>query len=121
MIAQGIPVDAVAASHENQDLVPERGLIDLELGRLDTAACHEWIIHTAVRDAPTQCWRKNNTSKPPMGVVQYVVDNVSKNGYLPLNVGPKPSGEIPEESRNPLKGLGKWSTGNEAAMHCTPH
>ena len=31
--------------------------------------------------------------------MHYLVDNVSKNGYMLLNVGPKPDGEIPQQAK----------------------
>ena len=52
-------------------------------------------------------------------LVHYLVDNVSKNGYLLLNVGPKPDGEIPEQPRELLLGIGKWLEVNGEAIYGT--
>jgi len=47
------------------------------------------------------------------------VDNVSKNGYMLLNVGPKPNGEIPEPAKECLLGIGKWLEVNGEAIFDT--
>ena len=57
--------------------------------------------------------------KPLRTLIHYLVDNVSKNGYLLLNVGPMPNGEIPEQSREILLGMGKWLEINGEAIYGT--
>jgi len=44
----------------------------------------------------------------PEELVHMLVDIVSKNGNLLLNVGPKPDGTIPEVQLKSLHGLGQW-------------
>jgi hypothetical protein len=44
---------------------------------------------------------------------------VSKNGYLLLNVGPKPDGTIPEEARDLLLEVGEWLEVNGDAIYGT--
>jgi alpha-L-fucosidase len=44
---------------------------------------------------------------------------VSKNGYVLLNVGPKPNGEIPEEAKKVLYGVGAWLEVNGEAIYGT--
>ena len=52
-------------------------------------------------------------------VVHYLVDNVSKNGYLLLNVGPRPDGTIPEQGYELLKGIGTWLEVNGESIYGT--
>jgi alpha-L-fucosidase len=47
------------------------------------------------------------------------VDNVSKNGHLLLNVGPKANGEIPEPAKDCLLGIGAWLEVNGEAIYGT--
>ena len=48
-----------------------------------------------------------------------LVDIVSKNGNLLLNVGPKPDGTIPQIQRDRLEGLGAWLDVNGEAIFGT--
>jgi len=52
-------------------------------------------------------------------LVHHLVDNVSKNGHLLLNVGPKPNGEIPDEARQILLAIGGWLDVNGEAIYGT--
>ena len=52
-------------------------------------------------------------------MVQYLADNVSKNGFMLLNVGPKPDGTIPTESKAILEGIGEWLRVNGEAIYDT--
>ncbi len=48
-----------------------------------------------------------------------MVDIVSKNGCLLLNVGPRPDGTIPEEDQAILKAIGGWLDVNGEAIYDT--
>ena len=50
-------------------------------------------------------------------VIRNLVECVSKNGNLLLNVGPNAKGEIPEESLMILKDIGAWMKENSASIY----
>ena len=52
-------------------------------------------------------------------LIHLLVDIVSKNGNLLINVGPKPDGTIPEIQIQRLKDLGDWMTLNGTAIYDT--
>ena len=52
-------------------------------------------------------------------LVQMLVDNVSKNANLLLNVGPKADGTIPEVQKNLLLGIGEWLEMNGEGIYGT--
>lgn len=52
-------------------------------------------------------------------VVRYLVDTVSKNGNLLLNVGPRADGTLPEVQSRVLAELGQWWAVNAAAVEGT--
>jgi alpha-L-fucosidase len=52
-------------------------------------------------------------------LVQLLVDVVSKNGNLLINVGPKPDGSIPEIQLERLQELGDWMAVNGEAIYDT--
>ena len=52
-------------------------------------------------------------------VVRKLVDNVSRNGNLMLNISPKSDGTIPEDQRKVLLDIGKWLKVNGDAIYGT--
>ena len=46
-----------------------------------------------------------------------LVECVSKNGNLILNVGPEASGKIPEESVRILESVGEWMRANSKSIY----
>ena len=81
-------------------LVPGSGLVDLELGRFDTLTYHDWITDTTVDDGHGWGYLKETKYKSLSTLLHYLIDNVSKNGYLLLNVGPQPDGQIPNRPKH---------------------
>ncbi|MEM2398499.1 MAG: alpha-L-fucosidase, partial [Candidatus Bathyarchaeia archaeon] len=55
--------------------------------------------------------------KPAGSIIRDLVDIVSKNGCLLLNVAPKPDGTIPEEQRKILLNIGEWLKINGEAIY----
>jgi alpha-L-fucosidase len=53
----------------------------------------------------------------PSEVIHYLVDVVSKNGNLLLNIGPKADGTIPEVMQNCLRQVGEWLKVNGEAIY----
>jgi alpha-L-fucosidase len=52
-------------------------------------------------------------------LIEYLVDVVSKNGNLLINVGPRADGTIPDLQREPLAALGAWLDVNGEAIYGT--
>ena len=109
----------VLVTYKWHHLVPGSGLVDLELGRHDELTHHEWLTDTTVDDGGGWGYLKETPYKSVKTLVHYLIDNVSKNGYLLLNVGPKPNGEIPEQAKELLIGIGRWLLLNGEAIYGT--
>ncbi len=93
--------------------------VDIERGKFAQAQPFRWQTDTAIA-RNSWCYTENNTFKSPESLVRDLVDIVSKNGVLLLNVGPKADGTISQEDRAVLEGIGAWLAVNgEAIYHTT--
>jgi alpha-L-fucosidase len=109
----------VVVSYKGHDLPPGAGLLDLELSQEADLTYYEWITDTSIDDGQGWGYVKGLGFKSVDNLVDNLVDRVSKNGYLLLNVGPKPDGTIPDEARERLLALGKWLLVNGEAIYST--
>jgi alpha-L-fucosidase len=111
----------VTVTYKRHDLVPMVGVDDLELGQEREMTYNDWITDSSVDNQGAWGYVRGASFKSIDNLVDNLVDRVSKNGYLLLNVGPKPDGTIPEEAKERLLGLGKWlETNGEAIYGTTP-
>jgi alpha-L-fucosidase len=109
----------VVVTYKDNHLPPGAGLLDLELGQEADLTYYEWITDTSIDDGEGWGYVKGLGFKSVDNLVDNLVDRVSKNGYLLLNVGPKPDGSIPEEAKERLLEMGKWLRINGDAIYGT--
>ncbi len=93
-------------------------VLDLERGQLGDIRPLYWQTDTSVSN---KSWGyiKDDTFKTPEFVVQQLIDIVSKNGNLLLNIGPRSDGTIPEEVQSVLRDVGAWLKVNGEAIYGT--
>ena len=95
-------------------------VLDIERGRADRILPSAWQTDTCIGD-----WHyrratfENHRYKTADAVVKMLVDIVSKNGNLLLNIPLRGSGEIDEDERKVLDGLASWMPDNGEAIYGT--
>ncbi len=91
-------------------------VIDVERGQFADARPYVWQTDTSVANN-SWCYTVGNEYKTPHQIVRDLVDIVSKNGRLLLNIGPKADGTIPDEDRRILLAIGDWMKTNGEAIY----
>jgi len=109
----------VVVTYKGHDIIPGAGVRDLELGQEPEITYHDWITDSSIDDRGAWGWANDLTFKTPNRLIDNLIDRVSKNGYLLLNVGPKPDGTIPDGARKALLEVGAWLDVNGEAIYGT--
>ncbi len=100
------------------DMHPKSAVLDVERGVFANIQQECWQTDTSISN---KSWGyiKDDSFKTPEFIVHELVDIVSKNGNLLLNVGPRSDGTIPEEVQQILLDIGAWLKVNGDAIYGT--
>lgn len=93
-----------------EQIIPSEGVVDEAARTIPWEACitlnNNWGYNASDKDY-----------KSPEQVIRALVECVSKNGNLLLNVGPDAKGEIPDESLRILGEVGRWMRSNGESIY----
>ncbi len=94
------------------------GVRDFERGQLAVIEPDHWQTDTSISKL-SWGYIENDQYQPPEFLVHQLIDIVSKNGNLLLNIGPKPDGTIPDPIVATLKEMGVWLKANGESIYAT--
>ncbi|HZQ95792.1 MAG TPA: alpha-L-fucosidase [Candidatus Sulfotelmatobacter sp.] len=114
--ANGKPTGVI--NYKDFAMQENSAVLDIERGQLSGIRQLYWQTDTSVSN---RSWGyiENDTFKTPEFVVHQLVDIVSKNGNLLLNIGPRSDGTIPDEVQQVLRAVGAWLKVNGEAIYGT--
>ena len=108
---KGVVINYKFAAFPNASAV-----LDIERGKLGDINKRVWQTDTSIWK---RSWGyiKNDECKSANDLIDQLIDIVSKNGILLLNIGPKADGTIPEQAEEILLDIGKWLKINGDAIY----
>jgi len=108
----------VAINYKNDAYPPRCAVFDIERGQMADIRPLFWQTDTAVA---TNSWGyvDGMDYKTPDAIIGDLVDIISKNGAMLLNIGPRSDGTIPEGDRKILLEIGRWLAVNGEAVYGT--
>jgi alpha-L-fucosidase len=108
----------VAINYKHNAFHEHAAVLDVERGKLDTSRSLFWQTCTSICK---KSWGyiRDHDYKSAGSIISDMVDIVSKNGCLLLNIAPKPDGTIPDEQQRILMEIGQWLKVNGEAIYGT--
>ena len=108
----------VAINYKLKSFPEEAAVFDIERGQLSGIRPLFWQTDTAI-SKNSWGYVTHQDYKTAGDIVGDLVDIVSKNGALLLNIGPRPDGTIPEPEEGILLEIGRWLAVNGEAIYGT--
>ncbi|GAK54524.1 alpha-L-fucosidase [Candidatus Moduliflexus flocculans] len=108
----------VAINYKYNAYRPGTAVFDVERGQLAGIRPVFWQTDTSI-SKNSWGYVHNQNYKTATSLIGDLVDIVSKNGALLLNIGPRPDGTIPEQEQQILREIGQWLALNGEAIYGT--
>jgi alpha-L-fucosidase len=108
----------VAINYKFNAFADGTAVFDVECGQLADIRPQFWQSDTAISKS-SWGYIQNHNYKTANTIIGDLIDVVSKNGALLLNIGPRPDGTIPEEEERLLLEIGHWLNINGEAIYGT--
>jgi len=108
----------VTINYKHNAFPPGCAVFDVERGALQSISPVPWQTCTSIAKN-SWGYTENNRFKSANHIICDLIDIVSKNGMMLLNVGPRADGTITEQETAVLKGIGKWLDVNGEGIYET--
>jgi alpha-L-fucosidase len=108
----------VVMNYKYDNMLEHSGVLDVERGQLAGIRPEPWQTDTSLSNA-SWGYIEGDTYKQPVILIHQLVDVVSKNGNLLLNIGPRSDGTIPKPAQKILLAIGGWLSVNGEAIYGT--
>ncbi len=108
----------ISVSYKLDALPEDVGILDIECGRSSGIAPRPWLTDDII-DWTSWCYVQKPDYKPASRLVGQLVDIVSKNGNLLLDVNPEADGVMPEPTVERMLAIGDWLALNGEAIYGT--
>jgi alpha-L-fucosidase len=108
----------VTITYKETDFARGSGLPDCEAGQLADKADYAWQTDD-VLDWNSWGYLSKPNYKMPGRIIHQMIDVVSKNGNMLLDVGPRPDGTLPDGVVTRLRAIGAWLKVNGDAIYAT--
>lgn len=105
-----------AICYKHEAMAFGSGIVDMERGKFADARPYYWQTDTAVA-RNSWCHTADLDYKGSNELICYLIDVVSKNGNLLLNVGPKADGSFAQGDLAILQDIGRWLSVNGEAIY----
>jgi alpha-L-fucosidase len=97
----------VVITFKQEDIPRTVGIEDYEKGRTNKLTDYIWLTDQTI-SIGSWCYTEDLKIKSGKGMMQELIDIISKNGQLLLNISPMADGTIPQNQRETLLFMGAW-------------
>jgi len=108
----------VVIIRKQEDLPLSVSLNDLEKSRMNRIDSQSWMTDETLSKG-SWCYTEGLRIKETKDILHVLIDIVSKNGVLMLNISPKADGTIPEDQKQVLLDIGEWLDKYGEAIYST--
>ena len=107
--------EPVVIAYKHDSMMFGSGIVEVERGKFADPKPYVWQTDTSIA-RNSWCYTDTLDYKTAKEIVHNMIDVVSKNGNMLLNVGPRADGSITEQDTKILKKIGAWLQVNGEAI-----